>query len=69
MAGEIIQVVTTTADKESAEKIALNVLQRRHGACVQIGGPIEPCLITPEGGLSVARPRSMSVPRGVRSWR
>jgi periplasmic divalent cation tolerance protein len=41
MAGEIIQVVTTTADKESAEKIALQVLQRRHGACVQISGPIE----------------------------
>lgn len=41
MAGEIIQVVTTTADKESADKIALQVLQRRHGACVQISGPIE----------------------------
>lgn len=41
MPAEIIQVVTTTADKESADKIALQVLQRRHGACVQISGPIE----------------------------
>lgn len=41
MPHEFIQVVTTTADKEAADKIALQVLQRRHGACVQINGPIE----------------------------
>ena len=41
MPKEFIQVVTTTAEKESADKIALQVLQRRHGACVQISGPIE----------------------------
>ncbi len=41
MPAEIIQVVTTTADKESADKIAAQILHRRHGACVQISGPVE----------------------------
>jgi periplasmic divalent cation tolerance protein len=41
MAVEVIQVVTTTADKESAEKISTQILNRRLGACVQISGPVE----------------------------
>jgi periplasmic divalent cation tolerance protein len=41
MPKEFIQVVTTTADKEAADKIATHILNRRHGACVQINGPIE----------------------------
>jgi hypothetical protein len=28
-----------------------------------IGGPIEPCLLTPDGGLSVASPTSVIPPR------
>jgi len=38
---EAIQVVTTTAEKKDAETLAQAVLERRLGACVQIGGPIE----------------------------
>lgn len=41
MPGEIIQVVTTTAEKDSAEKIGTQILNRRLGACVQISGPVE----------------------------
>jgi periplasmic divalent cation tolerance protein len=41
MRGEAIQVVTTTAEKRDAETLAQAVLDRRLGACVQIGGPIE----------------------------
>ncbi|WP_425617243.1 divalent-cation tolerance protein CutA [Anatilimnocola sp. NA78] len=41
MPGEIIQVVTTTAEKDSAEKIGAAILNRRLGACVQISGPVE----------------------------
>src|ERR1043165_4370161 len=41
MPKEFIQIITTTADRDSADKIATNILNRRHGACVQISGPIE----------------------------
>lgn len=35
-----VQVVTTTATKQDAERIAAAVLERRLAACVQIAGPI-----------------------------
>ena len=38
---EAVQVVTTTAEKKDAESLAQTVLDKRLGACVQIGGPIE----------------------------
>jgi periplasmic divalent cation tolerance protein len=38
---EAIAVATTTASKPDADKLAQAVLERRLGACVQIGGPIE----------------------------
>lgn len=41
MAVEPIQVVTTTAEKKDAEKIAAALLKERLAACVQISGPIE----------------------------
>src|SRR5688572_32403488 len=41
MPADIIQVVTTTAEKESAEKIGTKLLERRLAACVQISGPVE----------------------------
>jgi periplasmic divalent cation tolerance protein len=41
MPADIIQVVTTTAEKESAEKIGMKLLERRLAACVQISGPVE----------------------------
>jgi periplasmic divalent cation tolerance protein len=41
MPSEAIQVVTTTAEKHDAQRIAQAVLDKRLGACVQIGGPIE----------------------------
>lgn len=41
MAFHALQVVTTTAEKSDAERIAQAVLEQRLGACVQIKGPIE----------------------------
>lgn len=38
---EAIQVITTTAEKADAEKLAGAVLEKRLAACVQISGPIE----------------------------
>ena len=35
-----IQVITTTATREDAEKIALALLEKRLAACVQIVGPV-----------------------------
>lgn len=35
-----VQVVTTTATKQDAERIGTAVLERRLAACVQIAGPI-----------------------------
>jgi periplasmic divalent cation tolerance protein len=35
-----IQVITTTATREDAEKIALALLEKRLAACVQIIGPV-----------------------------
>ena len=35
-----IQVITTTAKKEDAEKIAASLVEKRLAACVQILGPI-----------------------------
>jgi len=37
---EAIQVSTTTATKEDAQKIAAALVERRLAACVQVGGPI-----------------------------
>lgn len=41
MADEIIQVVTTTADKQDADTLAQALLAKRLAGCVQISGPIE----------------------------
>ena len=38
---EAVQVVTTTSEKKDAESLAQAVLDKRLGACAQIGGPIE----------------------------
>jgi periplasmic divalent cation tolerance protein len=38
---EAIAVVTTTAEKADADKLAQAVLERRLAACVQTSGPIE----------------------------
>jgi periplasmic divalent cation tolerance protein len=38
---EALQVVTTTAGRPDAEKLAEAVLDKRLGACVQLSGPIE----------------------------
>ena len=35
-----IQVITTTAKKEDAEKIAASLVEKRLAACVQIVGPV-----------------------------
>gem|GEM_PF-79197 len=40
MADEIIQVVTTTADKQDAETLAQALLTKRLAGCVQVSGPI-----------------------------
>jgi periplasmic divalent cation tolerance protein len=40
VADEIIQVVTTTADKEDAEMLAQALLTKRLAGCVQVSGPI-----------------------------
>ncbi len=37
---DVIQVVTTTADKTGAEKIAGALVEQRLAACVQITGPV-----------------------------
>lgn len=36
----MLQVTTTTGDRELAERIARTLVERRLAACVQIGGPI-----------------------------
>jgi periplasmic divalent cation tolerance protein len=41
MADDIIQVVTTTADKQDAESLAQALLTKRLAGCVQISGPIQ----------------------------
>ena len=38
---DLIQIVTTTPDEESAQCIARSLVERRLAACVQISGPIE----------------------------
>jgi periplasmic divalent cation tolerance protein len=40
---EAIQVSTTTATKEDAQRIAAALVERRLAACVQVGGPITSC--------------------------
>ncbi|MBW3598381.1 MAG: divalent-cation tolerance protein CutA [Planctomycetes bacterium] len=40
---DAIQIVTTTAGKADAEKIARLLVERRLAACVQVGGPIVSC--------------------------
>jgi periplasmic divalent cation tolerance protein len=37
---EFVQISTTTAKREDAEKIAATLVERRLAACVQVGGPI-----------------------------
>lgn len=41
MPADLIQVVTTTAEKDSAEKIGTRLLEKRLAACIQISGPVE----------------------------
>ena len=41
MTDEIIQVLTTTADKQDAETLAQALLTKRLAGCVQISGPID----------------------------
>ena len=38
---DYIQIVTTTPDKETAQRIARLLVERRLAACVQVSGPIE----------------------------
>lgn len=38
---DTIQILTTTPDKPTAQKIAKSLIDRRLAACVQIAGPIE----------------------------
>jgi periplasmic divalent cation tolerance protein len=38
---QYIQVVTTTAQKDDAEKIATALVEKRLAACVQIVGPVQ----------------------------
>lgn len=38
-----LQVVTTTANKADAERIARALVERRLAACVQVSGPISSC--------------------------
>ena len=40
MAHEYIQVVTTTATREDAERIARSLVEERLAACAQVTGPI-----------------------------
>ncbi len=40
---QAIQVVTTTAEKADAQRIAAALVERRLAACVQVDGPIESC--------------------------
>jgi periplasmic divalent cation tolerance protein len=40
---DFIQVHTTTATREQAERIAQELVQRRVAACVQVTGPILSC--------------------------
>lgn len=37
---DVIQVVTTTADEEDAQRIADALIEQRLAACVQVSGPI-----------------------------
>ncbi len=41
MPSDLLQVVTTTADKADAVRLAEAILNKRLAACVQIIGPIE----------------------------
>ena len=38
---DAIQVVTTTAEKADADRLAAAVLEKRLAACVQVAGPID----------------------------
>lgn len=38
---ELIQVTTTTGNREDAERIATELVSRRLAGCVQISGPIQ----------------------------
>lgn len=38
---EVLQILTTTAEKKDAEALARAVVEKRLGACAQISGPIE----------------------------
>lgn len=37
---DVLQVVTTTASREEAERLARELVTRRLAACVQVAGPI-----------------------------
>jgi periplasmic divalent cation tolerance protein len=41
MTDDIIQVTTTTASEEDAQRIATTLVDRRLAACGQVSGPIE----------------------------
>jgi hypothetical protein len=38
---DIIQIVTTVPDEESAQRIARALVEARLAACVQVAGPVE----------------------------
>ena len=40
---DIIQVITTTADQNEANKIARALVEKRLAACAQVSGPITSC--------------------------
>jgi periplasmic divalent cation tolerance protein len=40
---EAIQISTTTATREDAERLAAALVEQRLAACVQVGGPIASC--------------------------
>ena len=40
---DVIQIATTTAEKEDAQKIATALVLKRLAACAQVSGPITSC--------------------------
>ena len=57
---EAIQIVTTVADQQEAERIADFLVSQRLAACVQIGGPVT-SLFRWEGKLDMAREWQLTI--------